>query len=243
MRPTYLKVETAGRDRWMISYLDVLTILLIFFVAVAAKTMETSKAVEAKAVTPKSVEIVPPQPALSNPPPNPLRQEIQQKLAQYGLEWHAEARGLVISLPQAVLFPPGKAQVNAAALPMVGQIADVLQGIPNRINLAGHADPVPIHNRRFKNNWELAAARSLTLLNLLTTRYGIAETRFSVASYGSNDPRSSNDTPDGRANNRRVEILILDETPADEGVGPGPGVSAAPVLTASPAQQPFSPQR
>ena len=73
MSPKYFQKETAGRDRWMISYLDVLTILLIFFVAVAAKTMETSKAVEAKAAAPKSIEIVPPQAALSNPAPNPLR--------------------------------------------------------------------------------------------------------------------------------------------------------------------------
>jgi chemotaxis protein MotB len=204
MKPKYLQAETAGRDRWMISYLDVLTILLIFFVAVAAKTLEKSKPVEAA----KNIQIILPKPA-----PNPLRKEIQEKLEHYGLDWHAEASGLVISLPQAVLFPQGKAEVNATALPMVGHIADVLKDIPNKINLAGHADPVPIHNRRFKNNWELAAARSLALLNLLTTRYGIAETRFSIASYGSNEPRNSNETPDGRASNRRVEILILDETP------------------------------
>jgi chemotaxis protein MotB len=95
---------------------------------------------------------------------------------------------------------------------MLGRIAEVLREIPNRISLAGHTDPVPIHNLRFKNNWELAAARSLNLLNLFTTRYGIAESRFSIASYGSIDPTSPNDTPDGRAGNRRVEILILDET-------------------------------
>ena len=112
-----------------------------------------------------------------------------------------------------VLFPPGEAEIKAIALPMVAQIADVLGKIPNKISLAGHADPVPIHNRFFKSNWELAAARSLSLLNLLTTRYGIAESRFSIASYGSNEPRNPNDTPDGRAGNRRVEIIILDEAP------------------------------
>ncbi len=126
MRPKYLQVETSGRDRWMISYLDVLTILLIFFVAVAAKTLEASKPV-APAPSPKSIEIILPKPA-----PNPLRTDIQQKLAQYGLDWHAEARGLVISLPQAVLFQPGKDLVNASALPIIGQIADVLQDIPNK---------------------------------------------------------------------------------------------------------------
>jgi chemotaxis protein MotB len=204
MKPKYLQFETASRDRWMISYLDVLTILLIFFVAVGAKSLETPKPVEPA----KTIAIVPPKPELS-----PLPDEIRQKIQQSGLEWRAEPRGLVISLPQAVLFPPGEAEIKAIALPMVAQIADVLGKIPNKISLAGHADPVPIHNRFFKSNWELAAARSLSLLNLLTTRYGIAESRFSIASYGSNEPRNPNDTPDGRAGNRRVEIIILDEAP------------------------------
>ena len=209
MKPNYLQPETASRDRWMISYLDVLTILLIFFIAIAAKSLEPPKPVAA----PKTFQIV-----LPDPVAIPSRKPIQEQLDHYGLDWHAEARGLVITLPQAILFAQGKASVNAAALPTIDQIADVLQKVPNKINLAGHADPVPIHNRRFKNNWELAAARSLELLDLLTTRYGLAESRFSVASYGSNDPKNSNDTPDGRAGNRRVEIVILDETPSS-GVG------------------------
>ena len=216
MKPKYLQAETAGRDRWMISYLDVLTILLIFFVAIGAKSLETSKAAEPEKTPektavepqPKTIEVVP-----SVPDPPPLRKAIQQKLEHYGLDWRADPRGLTISLSQAVLFPPGKAEVSTVALPMLGQIADVLRDIPNKISLGGHADPVPIHNRLFKNNWELAAARSLSLLDLLTSRYGLAESRFSIASYSSNDPRTSNDTPDGRAGNRRVEILILDEAP------------------------------
>jgi chemotaxis protein MotB len=74
----------------------------------------------------------------------------------------------------------------------------------------GHADAVPIHSRRFKNNWELAAARSLRLLELLAHEGGIGEERLSVASYSSFDPKDTNDTADGRASNRRVEIVILD---------------------------------
>ncbi len=67
-----------------------------------------------------------------------------------------------------------------------------------------------MHNRRFKSNWELSSARSLTLLELLTTEYGIYESRLSIQSYGSTSPRESDDTEPGRAANRRVEILILD---------------------------------
>jgi chemotaxis protein MotB len=76
----------------------------------------------------------------------------------------------------------------------------------------GHADTIPIHNRRFSNNWELSAARSLNLLALLTTEYGIPESRLSIQSYGSNRPLDSNETETGRAANRRVEILILDDS-------------------------------
>jgi chemotaxis protein MotB len=216
MKPAYLQPDSASRDRWMISYLDVMTILLIFFVAVGAKSLESEKSLEA-------AKIVVPAQTAAQPSAKPIeiavltpeswRGEVQQKLEHYGLDWQAEPRGLAISLPQAVLFPPGRAEINAAALPILAQVAEVLDGIPNKISLAGHADGIPIHNRTFKSNWELAAARSLNLLDLLTARYGIAESRFSIASYGSTDPRNPNDTPDGRAGNRRVEILILDETP------------------------------
>jgi chemotaxis protein MotB len=117
---------------------------------------------------------------------------------------------VVVSLPQALLFQAGEDKVNADALTTVQAIGDVLSKIPNNVSLVGHADATPIHNRRFANNWELAAARGLRLLELLSSRYGIEESRLSVESFGSYDPKSSNETPDGRASNRRVEIVILD---------------------------------
>ena len=136
----------------------------------------------------------------------------QERLKQTGLDLHLEARGLVISLPQAILFASGDDRINASALPIISQIADVLRDLDNKVELAGHADSVPIHNRRFKNNWELSSARGLSLLNTLTNQYGIAESRLTVSSHGSFSPKSSNDTADGRAENRRVEILILDQS-------------------------------
>jgi chemotaxis protein MotB len=99
--------------------------------------------------------------------------------------------------------------VREQALPALSQIAAVIRETDNRVALVGHADTIPIHNRRFHSNWELSAARSLSLLGLLTTRYGIAESRLSIQGYGSNVPLGSNDTEAGRAANRRVEILIL----------------------------------
>ncbi len=201
-KPRYHQAEgTSTRDRWLFSYTDIVTILLILFVAVAAQGMKA--------------RVAPPHAATPRPAIVPARVsllEAERKLKQQGLDLKMEPRGLVISLPQAVLFPSGEDQVSAQALPTLAQIASVVRETNNKVALVGHADTIPIHNRRFRNNWELSAARSLNLLSLLTTEYGIPEARLSIQSYGSNNPRVSNDTEDGRAANRRVEILILDES-------------------------------
>jgi chemotaxis protein MotB len=182
----------------MVSYTDIMTILLILFVAVAAKAVQT-----------------PPKSGLkTRDAAGDALREAKTVLESRGIRPSLEARGLVISLPQAILYPSGEDQVSPAALPLIGEIATVLQNLPNKVTLVGHADRVPIHNGRFRNNWELSAARSLRLLELLTSHYDIAESRLAVSSLGSYSPRSSNNTAEGRAENRRVEIVILNETPA-----------------------------
>ena len=209
LKPKYLQAGTA-QDRWMVSYMDVLTILLIFFVAMAAQSLERPKEKSSPA---KAAAVVSPAPAerRSVPPERQKLLDAQKALEQHGLDMRMEPRGLVISIPQAVLFPSGGDQVGSQALPIVAHIATVLREIPNEVSLVGHADAVPIHNRHFKNNWDLATARSLNLLAVLSHQYGIAESRLSVASYGAYRPTGPNDTADGRARNRRVEIVILDE--------------------------------
>jgi chemotaxis protein MotB len=208
-KPKYLQSESGGqRERWLISYTDFVTILLILFVAIAAQGLHSA----AQPSTPPQ-----PKPTAVKPEPktSDSRQALagaDQKLRQEGLDSHLEKRGLVISLPQAILFPSGEDHVMPTAFPMVSQIAEVLNSVPNKVALVGHADSIPIHNKRFQSNWELSAARSVNLLEVLTTRYGISESRLSVQSYGSNDPKNSNDTEAGRAENRRVEILLLDES-------------------------------
>jgi chemotaxis protein MotB len=138
---------------------------------------------------------------------------LQKELENDGLDVQQDSRGMVVSLPQALLFGPGDDRIHDDALATVSVIGAALQKIPNSVSLVGHADAVPIHNKRFNNNWELAAARSLRLLELLSSQFGIEESRLSVESFGSYDPKSTNDTPDGRAINRRVEIVIHESVP------------------------------
>jgi chemotaxis protein MotB len=191
----------------MISYMDVLTILLIFFVAVAAQVRlhpvpQPTAAPVAKpvpAAVPTGAPITDPRQALI---------EIRKKLEQHDLDMRLEPRGLVISLPQAILFSSGKDRISAQGLPVIASIAEVLRDVPNEVTLIGHSDAVPIHNRHFLNNWHLATARSLRMLELMSQRYGVPESRLSIASYGTYRPAGPNDTPDGRAHNRRVEVVI-----------------------------------
>jgi chemotaxis protein MotB len=201
----------------MISYLDVLTILLILFIALAAQALHSAPPLQSAplpAVLAPAILAPPVVPPI--PSPEAALAAIKEDLEQSHLDVRFDPRGVVVSLPQALLFPPGEDRINADAFATVTAIGDVLNKIPNNVRLVGHADAIPIHNRRFHNNWELAAARGLRLLELLSSRYGIAESRLSVESFGSNEPKSSNDTPDGRASNRRVEIVILDTTPEND---------------------------
>jgi chemotaxis protein MotB len=203
-RPGYFKAETVSHNRWLISYTDIVTVLLILFVAAAAQSLRDHPAVQAAGSPP----------TVNTPPVKELHKSLQQaeqRLQQQGLDLHREPRGLVISVPQAVLFASGDDRISPAAFPMISEIAAVLRDVKNKVALVGHADAVPIHNQRFKSNWELSAARSLNLLSLLARDYGVDESRLSIQSYGSYSPKTSNDTENGRAENRRVEILILDE--------------------------------
>jgi chemotaxis protein MotB len=219
-RPKYLAPVRDGQ-RWLISYTDVLTLLLILFIAVAAQTVskpETRVAAAAPPPTPSQARVqalapVPPETSIdaSASASNEALLRTEARLKEHGVDAKREARGLVISLPQAVLFASGDDRVNLSARPIISEIADAVRDLDNKIELSGHADSIPIHNRRFKNNWELSSARGLSLLNKLTHDYGISESRLSVSSHGSFSPKTSNDTAGGRAENRRVEILILNQ--------------------------------
>jgi outer membrane protein OmpA-like peptidoglycan-associated protein len=193
--------EIQGRhDRWLISYVDIVTILLILFAALAAQAVQRGHP------PPAAASVTPPPPA--HRIPSELRRA-RERLLREGLEVQWEERGLVIRLSQAVLFAAGQDHISAEALPVVAGIADVLRDLPNQVLLVGHADTSPIHNAHFRSNWELSAARSLRLLELLTVRFHIPEDRFSTAGQGSVKPSNPNATPAGRAANRRVEIVIL----------------------------------
>jgi chemotaxis protein MotB len=112
-------------------------------------------------------------------------------------------------LREAAFFASGNDAVQPASFPILEKIAAVVRDLPNPMRLEGHTDSVPIHNSRFRSNWELSAARSIAMLELLRQRFGIPPSRMAVAGYAENAPADGNDTEQGRAHNRRVDVVVL----------------------------------
>ncbi|HUK19475.1 MAG TPA: flagellar motor protein MotB [Bryobacteraceae bacterium] len=134
-----------------------------------------------------------------------LAEELKKGKVAIGLE----PRGLVISLREAGFFASGDDIVSPSSLPALAKIASVVAALPNPVRLEGHTDSLPIHNSRFRSNWELSTARAIATLELLAGRYQIPRARMAVAGYAENVPADSNDSEAGRAHNRRVDIVLL----------------------------------
>jgi chemotaxis protein MotB len=145
------------------------------------------------------------------------------KAGKIGLK--LEGRGLIISLREAAFFASGDDGVAPASFPILAKVAAELQVSSNPLRLEGYTDAVPIHNSRFRSNWELSTARSIAMLEVLRQRFQIAPERMAVVGYAENAPVDTNETEEGRAHNRRVDLVVL----STEGQKAEP-VSAAPVV-------------
>jgi chemotaxis protein MotB len=196
------RTAAVSRNRWLISYADFVTLLLAFFIVLFSSSRADRRQTPHAGAT-----------AVQPAPPAPLLEDLTKVLADEihagKLDVHPDDRGLVISLRQAAYFPSGGDEIAPDELASLARIAEAIRGIPNALRLEGHADSTPIHNRRFRSNWELSAARSIAMLALFENRFGIPAQRFAVAGYAETKPVDSNDSAEGRAHNRRVDMVIL----------------------------------
>ena len=140
-----------------------------------------------------------------------LSKELEEEIKKGRLQISMGQRGLTISFTQAALFPSGEDVIARDTYPSIQKIAIAMNRIPNPVRLEGHTDAVPIHNSRFRSNWELSAARSIALLELLYS-FNVSREKLSVAGYADTAPVEDNATEEGRQKNRRVDIVILNET-------------------------------
>ncbi len=206
------------RERWLLSYADLLTLLFALFIVLFASAYHDKKrsneaSHEMSAAVKQAFEGQPrSEPGELRGIEAKLQESLGADLQSGKIHVSLEARGLVVQLNDASFFASGDDRVTAESYATIGKIAQVLAPLPNFVAVEGHSDATAIHSSRFRDNWELSAARGLAVVRQLTNDLGLSPSRLSVTAYADTRPRSDNASVDGRAQNRRVDIVILSET-------------------------------
>jgi chemotaxis protein MotB len=141
-----------------------------------------------------------------------LTQTLSNQVAQHTVSIQMGRDGLVISLREAGFFSSGSATPRPESLPSLRQIAASLGRTPYDLRIEGHTDNIPIHNAEFDSNWELSSARATRIARLFLDLKAMPPDRISAAGYAEFHPVASNATADGRAENRRVDLVVLPRT-------------------------------
>ena len=210
-----------SRDRWLVAYADMTTLLLAVFASLYAAAMARPVSALGTGVLDGQGR-APLAAGQSAPAPVPtadaaanaaLRASLGTIVEAHGelsdLDLSVDVRGLVLSLPEAGSFPSGRAEPTAEAELVLGEVGLVLATVPNPIRIEGHTDDVPIQSPLFASNWDLSTARATRVVHLLIDRAGVPAARLSAAGYAEFRPRVANDSPEHRARNRRVDIVVL----------------------------------
>lgn len=223
-----LSATQVSRDRWLISYADFMTLLCAFFTTLYATTLAETSAATTAPTAPVElaapVEPVPPAPAPVDAA-TALRAQVERalapELAAGYLQLVEDPRGLVIEVPEAGAFDVGQAELAREAQAMLARVATMLATLPNAVRIEGHSDTTPIRTSQYASNWELSTARATRVVEFLVTTAGLAPARLSAAGYAEFKPRAANETAEGRARNRRVDLVLLNEstTRAEEPAG------------------------
>lgn len=231
----------ANHERWLVSYADFITLMFAFFVVMfataqsdKAKTQAVSEAVDRalkqdniaekvkkmlkadkKSASVENVNLLQQKPVKDGTELTPalkkLTAELEGDIKAGRIQINLEPRGLVISLREGAFFAPGHDAIAKDGYGTIGKLAAVMKPMTNPVRLEGHTDSNPISNSRFRNNWELSAARSIAVLELLRDQFQVPQGRMAVIGYADNIAIDSNTTEEGRARNRRVDITILND--------------------------------
>ena len=174
----------------------------------------------------------PPSQAQWNAVQKQLEHALQTELQRHEVALEAHREGLVVSLREIGFFDSGSADIRPSAEAAVRRIATVLAAQDNNIRIEGHTDNIPIHNAHFASNWELSTARATEMTRLFIMGFHFPPSRLSAAGYAEYHQAAPNTTVEGRAMNRRVDIVVLPSVPgvaaATQPGLPSPGALVAP---------------
>lgn len=202
--------EEENVHRWLISYSDFLTLLFTFFVALyALSSIDITKAEKMTSSLRKVFKVIDEPISFEEDRNKAIIEDLRKLLNDIsGINIKSDARGIVVTLPDSLLFSSGSAELKPESIDALTRIGEKLKELPGKVAIEGHTDNIPISSSVYKSNWELSSARASSVLHFLLQR-GLSPDRFLIAGYGEYKPVATNDTDEGRAKNRRVELIIL----------------------------------
>jgi chemotaxis protein MotB len=259
-RHAHHEEEHENHERWLLTYADLITLLLALFMMLYAmsvldlrkyqafqeaftqglgghKTRANDIAPETK--DPIAIPSASPQPKAPDLDKEALRKlkvKLDKELRQAGLQDEVQLelqdRGLVMNVVSGVLFDSASATLTTRGRALLSSLDVVFTSFGNALVVEGHTDPRPIRSTVFPSNWELSTARATAVLRDLIEG-GVRESRLSAAGYADTRPRAPNTTEAGMAKNRRVDIVVLAAAPAPHPAATT-AASAVPVPAGSP---------
>jgi chemotaxis protein MotB len=131
-----------------------------------------------------------------------------EQLVSDDIEVARSRRGLRIRFKDRIFFDPGSADLRPDALPFLSRLAQIIRYSRFQVSVEGHSDSSPIHSGGFSSNWDLSMARAIRVVEYFTEVNNLGANRFRVGGYGPSRPLFSNDTPENRRKNRRIEVFL-----------------------------------
>jgi chemotaxis protein MotB len=139
-----------------------------------------------------------------------LEQQLKEEIEKGEIRLKRYKTKTIINIDNSILFDSGRTTVKEGVKKSLSKIAEALNNFPeNNIQIEGHTDDVPIHTPKFPSNWELSAARALSVLRFFADKTDVDPRKLSAVGYGEYHPLVPNDTPENKRLNRRVDIVIL----------------------------------
>ena len=144
-----------------------------------------------------------------------IARDIQEKGLGQGVEIDLTDKGIRVTFVDSIAFASGSVQLNGRARSLLERAAELASSVA-AVEVEGHTDNVPIATSSYPSNWELSAARAAAVVRFLSVQPdSLAPGRYSATGYGEFQPRDTNDTPEGRARNRRITVLFRTSDPSD----------------------------
>lgn len=222
-------------ETWLIPYADMLTLLLALFIVMFAMSQLDKEKIEklsdqfniifsggSGVLDKNGTSLIPMDdiPTLNEQEEDKMieiKQNIEEEIKISGYSGKIGVtlgkEGLGISIQDVVLFKSGKADVLSNVHPLLLHISEILKGLDNDIKVVGHTDNVPIKTFQFRSNWDLSAMRAINVMSFFIDNGGLNPARFSFEGHGQYSPKYDNSTDEGKAKNRRVEIILVRKYP------------------------------